>query len=198
MVLELARKYKEGIYLSIDFQILDFIQAHMRCDFLDTAMPFVTKLGDVGLIWIALALTLLLIPKARRAGAAVAAGLLLEALCCNVWLKPMVARIRPYDVNTAVQLLIPKPVDFSFPSGHTAAAFASTAALYASKNRLWLPALVLSVLLAFSRMYLYVHYPTDVLGGALLGGLSGWLGNSVIRGILIWKKHGQSKDSFGK
>lgn len=184
--------------MNIDFQILDFIQAHMRCRFLDMAMPLITKLGDVGIIWIVLALGLLLFPKTRKVGAAVSAGLVLEALCCNILLKPVVARIRPYEVNLAVQLLIEKPVDFSFPSGHTAAAFATTSALFFSKSRLWIPALVLSVLLAFSRLYLYVHYPTDVLAGALLGILAGWIGSVMIRGNFLWRKGNRSKDSSGK
>lgn len=180
--------------MKFDFQILDFIQAHLRCSFLDTTMPMITKLGDAGLIWIVLAIVLLLFPKTRKAGMAVAAGLVLEALCCNVVLKPLVARTRPYDVNSAVQLLIAKQVDYSFPSGHTAAAFAGTSALYFSKSRGFIPALVLSVLIAFSRLYLYVHYPTDILGGALLGTLAGWMAVWLLSRYDIWKSN-QSKNS---
>lgn len=104
-----------------------------------------------------------------------ALSLILEALCCNIILKPLVARLRPFEMNTAVQLVIEKPLDFSFPSGHTGAAFAVVSALYFCKNRGWIPALVMAVLIAFSRLYLYVHYPTDVLAGALLGMTAGWI-----------------------
>ena len=149
-------------------------------------MPIISMLGNVGAIWIVCAVVLLVIPKTRKVGVILAVSLAIEALCCNVILKPLVARIRPFDVNTAVQLLISPPKDFSFPSGHTGAAFAAASALFFSKNRLWIPSLVLAILIAFSRLYLYVHYPTDVLGGILLGILSGWLGYTLVG--LIKKK----------
>jgi undecaprenyl-diphosphatase len=91
-------------------------------------------------------------------------------------LKPLVARIRPCDVNTAVQLLIARPTDYSFPSGHTAASFAATFALYFSRKKLWIPAIGLAVLISFSRLYLYVHYPTDILAGVMIGIIMGFLG----------------------
>lgn len=153
--------------------VLDFIQSHLRCNLLDTVMPLITALGDVGAIWICSTVVLLLIPKTRRAGVIMAVSLVLESLCCNVILKPLVARVRPFDVNTAVQLLIARPLDFSFPSGHTGASFAAVSALYFSKNRLWIPSLIIAVLIAFSRLYLYVHYPSDVLAGALIGIMAG-------------------------
>lgn len=160
-----------------ELDFLGFLQTHLRCGFLDVVMPAVTRLGDGGALWIALALVLLLFPKTRRTGAAVALGLLLETLCCNGILKPLVARVRPYEVAPPAALLVPPLADFSFPSGHTGAAFAAASGLYFSKSPLWPPAAVLSVLMAFSRMYLYVHYPTDVAGGILLGILTGWIGS---------------------
>lgn len=140
---------------------------------MDLLMPAITALGNSGLIWIILAGVLILMPKYRKIGVAVLTGLVLEVICCNLVLKPLVARIRPCDVNTAVQLLVARPDDFSFPSGHTGASFAATSALFFSRSRLWIPSLILSVLIAFSRLYLYVHYPTDILAGMLLGVLTG-------------------------
>lgn len=161
--------------MSFEFQILDFLQ-ELHTSLLDTGMIFVSKLGDKGAVWIVLAILLLLIPKTRRAGILVAAALILDLLLCNLALKPLVARVRPYDVKEGIELLVSKPGDFSFPSGHTAASFAAASALWFTKEkRLWIPAFVLAVLIAFSRLYLYVHYPTDVLGGALLGVFCGWL-----------------------
>ena len=110
--------------LTWEFSVLDFIQAHLRSGIGDIVMPLITHLGDSGVIWVVLALVLLIYPKTRKTGAALAVALALEVICCNLILKPFVARIRPCDINTAVQLLIPRPDDFSFPSGHTGASFA--------------------------------------------------------------------------
>lgn len=104
---------------------------------------------------------------------------------CNVILKPIVARIRPYSINQTVQLLVTPLKDYSFPSGHTAASFASVSALYfAGRKRMAAGALIVSVLIAFSRMYLYVHYPTDVLGGLIIGLLCGWIADMIIQKVM--------------
>lgn len=161
--------------MPFEFEFLDFIQT-MHTPLITKIMKAASKLGDAGFIWILLAAVLLTIPKTRKVGILVSVALLLDVLTCNVILKPLIARTRPYDVNTAVELLIRAPRDYSFPSGHTAASFAAAAALwFADKKKLAIPALVLAVLIAFSRMYFYVHYPTDVLGGAILGMVCGWL-----------------------
>ena len=149
-------------------------------------MTAVTGLGDGGWIWISLTVLLLLFPGTRKTGMAMALSLVLELLLCNVILKPLVARVRPFDVNTAIQLLVAPPSDDSFPSGHTAASFAAASALYFSKSRLWIPAAVLAVLIGFSRLYLYVHYPTDVLAGALLGILMGRIGTALLQSGIVF------------
>lgn len=172
--------------LSFEFTILDWIQANLRNPVLDLLMPAITTLGNSGLIWILLAVVLLLLPKYRKVGLSILAGLALEVICCNLVLKPLVARIRPCDVNTAVSLLIPRPDDFSFPSGHTGASFAAVSALYTSRNRLWMSSLLLAALIAFSRLYLYVHYPTDVLAGVVIGTMAGWAGTKIAE--ILWRK----------
>ena len=160
----------------MEIQILNIIQ-NLRTDIGDTIVPLITKLGDAGMIWICLTIVLLIIPKTRKTGVIMMAALLVDVLLCNVLIKNLVARTRPFDVNTAVQLLVAKPRDYSFPSGHTAASFASVTALYlAGEKKLWKIALVLAVLIAFSRLYLYVHYPTDVLGGIITGAIAGYIG----------------------
>ena len=164
----------------MEIKILDWIQT-LHTPVGDTVMCLITKLGDAGIFWILLTLVLLIIPKTRRWGVILAAGLVVDLVLCNVILKPLVERIRPFDVNTAVQVLISKPKDYSFPSGHTAASFTVVAGLYlAGAGKLWKPALVLAVLIAFSRLYLYVHYPTDVLGGIIVGLVSGYMGYRII------------------
>ncbi len=143
--------------------------------------------GDMGIIWIILTIVMLLIPKTRKSGVIMAAALIVDVILCNVILKNLIARVRPYDVNTAVQVLVAKPKDFSFPSGHTAASFASVTALYlAGEKKLWKPALALAILIAFSRMYLYVHYPTDILGGVIFGSLSAWIGYRISTKVLLY------------
>lgn len=164
----------------MEIKILDWIQT-LHTPVGDTVMCLITKLGDAGIFWILLTLVLLILPKTRRWGVILAAGLVVDLVLCNVILKPLVERIRPFDVNTAVQVLISKPKDYSFPSGHTAASFTVVAGLYlAGAGKLWKPALVLAVLIAFSRLYLYVHYPTDVLGGIIVGLVSGYMGYRII------------------
>lgn len=162
--------------MNIELSILDWIQT-LHTPFLDKIMVFITRLGDAGIIWIVLSIVLLLIPKTRKSGAVMVAALVVDVLLCNIVLKNLVARTRPYDVNTGVHLLVAKLHDYSFPSGHTVASFASVTALYlAGEKKLWKFALVLACLIAISRLYLYVHYPTDVLGGILFGVISGYLG----------------------
>lgn len=166
--------------MDAEFAFLNQLQA-LRTPILDGLMVALTRLGNGGLVWCALAGVLALFPKTRKTGLAVALALGIEVLFCNGLLKPLVARSRPCDANPALTLLIARPTDFSFPSGHTGASFAAMSALLFSGNRLWLPALVLAAGIAFSRMYLYVHSPTDILAGALLGIMSGWCGAVLAR-----------------
>lgn len=167
--------------MDAEFYVLEWIQRYGRTPFFDSIMPWITALGNGGAIWIICAGVMIIFPKTRRAGLAVALALVLEAICCNLLLKPMVSRVRPCDVNTAVQLLIARPVDFSFPSGHTGASFAATAALFFARSLWWRPAVVIAFLIGYSRLYLYVHYPSDVLGGLILGVATGWLGSFAAR-----------------
>ena len=174
--------------MNIELKILDWFQT-LHTPVLDKFMTSVTKLGNAGIFWIILTVLFLLIPKMRKTGVVMAAALIIDLLLCNVLLKNLVARTRPYDVNTGIQLLVAKLRDYSFPSGHTAASFASAAALYfAGEKKLWKPALVLACLIAVSRLYLYVHYPTDILGGALLGAFAGWAGIRVSEWITEKRK----------
>ena len=159
----------------MEIKILDMIQ-NLHTTVGDHFFIGITKLGDAGIIWIFLTILLLILPKMRKYGLAMLVGLCIDVIVCNGLLKNLVARTRPCDVNTAIQLLISHPTDYSFPSGHTAASFTAVAALYFSGDKkIWKAAIVLGILIAFSRMYLYVHYPTDILGGILVGIFSGFI-----------------------
>ena len=166
--------------MSIEFAILDWLQT-IHSEVLDRIMIFITTLGNAGAVWIALAIALIIIPKTRPVGFAVALALILDLITCNMITKPMVARTRPYEIIEAIELLIEKPGDYSFPSGHSAASFAAISALFFSGSKLWIPACILGVLIAFSRLYLYVHFPTDVLGGIVLGIAVGALAVYIVK-----------------
>lgn len=166
--------------MNFDMAILDLIQSDIRTGFMDAIMPFITQLGDAGLIWIILSIGLIIPKKTRKIGFVMIIALILNGIICNIILKPMLARIRPFDVNTAIKLLINKPRDFSFPSGHTSASFTAASVLFFRKSKLFVPSLVLAFLISFSRLYLYVHYPSDVLAGLVLGVLCGYIGHRAV------------------
>ena len=180
-----------SVAVSFDLPILDWIQETMQCTFLDKTMPIVTLFGDGGVFWIGIAVLLLFFAKYRKTGFSMGMALVLGLVVCNITLKPLVARIRPYDFQLQefgreISLLISAQHDFSFPSGHTIASFEACTVLLLHDKRLGIPATVLAILIAFSRLYLYVHYPTDVLVSLVLGIAFGLLGNFLVN--LIYKK----------
>ena len=153
----------------LDFAVLDWIQANLKCGALDLLMPKVTLLAEYGIFLILIGFALLFWKSHRVCGGAVLTGLAGGLLIGNLLLKNLIARPRPCWINTDIQLLISMPKDYSCPSGHTLHCFIAAAALMYYDRRLGWPMLVVAVLVAFSRMYLYVHFPTDILAGAVLG-----------------------------
>lgn len=157
----------------IDFYILNSIQG-MRCGFLDVVMPVITYLGSGGAIWLLASALLLFSKKSRKTGIALLLSLLIGLIISTVLLKGIVARERPFNINGAEldvnSILIGAPSGrFSFPSGHSVSSFSAASVLLSYNRKIGIPALILAVLIAFSRLYLYVHFPTDVLAGAVLG-----------------------------
>ena len=155
--------------MNFEYAILDFLQDTLVCSFMDGLMQFITFFGNGGWFWIALALVLTAIPKTRKIGFTMCLALLINLIVCNLALKPLVARERPY-ILANIMPIIGEQSDFSFPSGHTSASFAAAFALF-MYNKKWhgISALIFATLIAFSRLYLYVHFPTDILGGIAVG-----------------------------
>ena len=153
----------------LDMNILLWIQEHLRIDALTPFWKVITFLGNAGWFWIVLAVALLVPKKTRRTGIAALLSLAVGFLITNVLLKNIVARPRPFDAYTEIIPLITRPTDFSFPSGHTCASFACALVFFRMLPKKYgVPAVILAGMVAFSRLYLGVHYPGDVLGGFLV------------------------------
>lgn len=164
----------------IEMGILYWIQG-IRNPLLDQIMLIITRLGDGGILWMIFAFLFCIKKETRKTGILILVAIGLEVLLCNGILKPMIQRIRPNELDHAISLLIDRPNDYSFPSGHTGAAFAFCASLILVRNRYRYIAVFVSVLIAFSRMYLFVHYPTDILGGILLGIFSSYIAYQILQ-----------------
>lgn len=158
--------------LEMDGQFLLWLKETCAHPFLDNIMIFVSALGDGGFIWIALGLLFLFMGRKhkiwQKRGLFLLLSLAANALACNLLLKPLVARTRPYDL-LGYDILIPPVGDDSFPSGHTSASFAAATAIYAMDKKWGMAAYAFAALMGFSRLYLGVHFPTDVLAGAVIG-----------------------------
>ncbi len=158
---------------NIDFMILNAIQ-NLRSEFLDALMPVITYLGSGGAVWIVIGLTLLIFKHSRKTGISLLLSLLIGLLISTILLKGIVGRERPFNTLNALinenNLLIGLPSGrFSFPSGHSVSSFSAATVLFLYDKRIGVPSLILASLIAFSRLYLYVHFPSDVIAGAAFG-----------------------------
>jgi len=156
---------------NIDLNILKNLHDLVQNPFFDKVMPYITYLGNSGLIWIVVSVIMICIKKYRKTGILCLSALLLTTLLGEGIIKHLVQRQRPYNHIDSLNLLISEPITYSFPSGHTASSFAAATVLSCRMPKLTPWVFSFAVLIAFSRLYLMVHYPTDVLAGALLGTL---------------------------
>lgn len=158
----------------MDLRVLLFIQENLRTLHLDKFFSIITSMNNLGIFWVFVGVILLFFKKHRKLGICMLVALLLTALLGEVVLKNMIGRLRPF-VEHNFNLIIPPPGGYSFPSGHTASSFCSAFIIYRYDKRFGILAYILAFLIAFSRIYLLVHYPTDILGGIILGSIVGFL-----------------------
>lgn len=151
-----------------ELEILKSIQNLFGCEFMDFLMPQITTIGNFGAVWIATGIVLLCSKKHRRLGIVLLLGLFLGFIFGNLLLKNIIARPRPCWIDQSFSLLIKNPADFSFPSGHTLSSFIASFVIFGKNKKIGILTFVLASLIAFSRLYLFVHFPTDILGGILL------------------------------
>ncbi len=174
-----------------EIEILKFIQRSLTNEFMDNYMIGVSSFGNVGFFWILLIIPLLFTDKYRRTGVLMLVGMLVGYLVGNLALKPFIARPRPFMVDTAYHLLITKPTDFSCPSGHALSSFICAFMLSRKSKHFGYVAFAIAALISFSRLYLYVHYPTDILVSLILA----YIIYKLV--VLIYKKFFRNLDFTG-
>lgn len=179
-MIDQAKALLDSLAITFDFPILEFIRNYLTNPFLDKAMPYISLFGEWGAFWIAVAAILLLFRKTRKTGWSMAAALTLGLIICNVILKSLIARDRPFLFYTEERMagldmpqlknwvpvtqdqllwLFSSDLHRSFPSGHTICCFEAATVLMIKNKWAGIPAMILAFLVAFSRLYLYVHYP---------------------------------------
>lgn len=174
----------------LDFSILYFIQGTVKNPLFDFLMPFFSFIGDGGGIWILACVVMMFFRRTRIWAATGLIAMLIAFVAGEIIMKNIFCRIRPCYIDMTVQMLIPKPESYSFPSGHTASSFACASAFFVYNRRFGVAALMLAVLISFSRLYNFVHFPSDIAAGCLLGILSATLAVLVLKGV----KNGKLKN----
>ncbi len=175
---------------SIDDSILWFIRNHLVTEFLTPVLKFITTLGNAGLIWIAFTILMLIYKPTRKVGIISAIALAEEFILCNGILKNVIRRARPWTRIEGLTPLVTKPTDFSFPSGHSSSSFAVGFTMFRKADKkIGIPALILAILIAASRLYVAVHYPTDVLAGLLIGIIFSYIGEFTYNKVKEYMEH---------
>lgn len=160
----------------IDFSILYYIQEHLRCSFLDFLMPLFGFIQEGGMVWIVISIILICFKKTRYCGFAILLAMGIDTLITEFAIKNIVCRVRPCnynDLKISIDMLVSRPDSYGFPSNHSASAFAAaTALLVTLKKKRWaILGYILAIAIALSRLYVFVHFPSDVLVGAIVGSL---------------------------
>jgi len=176
------KKYWHKRVTELDRKILIYIQNNLRTAERDQIMRFITNLGDGGFVWLIIAFTLLVSQKHRRTGLAMACAIAFGSIITNAIIKNSIRRIRPFEIIEELAALIPHPKDWSFPSGHTTSSVACGILLLKRMSKMiGLTGMTLAILISVSRVYLGVHYPSDIVAGAVAGVASATVAGKVVR-----------------
>lgn len=168
-----------------DYGILVWFQS-IQSELLTQIFKGITTIGEGGIIWIVVALILVVCKQTRKIGVTILLALLFSLIIGNLTLKPLIARPRPSWRNPDVILQISNPTDYSFPSGHTLSSFAAAFGAFLWNRKWGFMLLFVAVLMGITRLYFYVHYPTDVLGGAGIGLVLGAFSYSIVK--KMWRR----------
>lgn len=175
--------------LNLDGNILLWIQDYIRNPILTPFFKVITTLGNGGAIWILLTLIMLILPKTRKVGCMMTVALIGTLLINNILLKNLIARTRPYEMIEGLTYLVSKPIDYSFPSGHAGSSFVTACVMFRRlPKRYGVPALILAILIALSRLYVGVHYPSDVLVGVIDGIAISMAAEKIVEWIIQRRK----------
>lgn len=172
----------------MDEQALVWIAEHVRCGLLEPFMTLYTQLGNTGMLFIVLGILMLFFKQTRKAGVSALCAMLIGLIVVNFTIKPLVARERPWVAMENFVSLVDEPDPNSFPSGHTNAAFAFAIAVCMSAPKKWMKitAVCMAAVMGLSRLYVGVHFPSDVMTGAIVGSLCGLLGAFVVK--KVWER----------
>lgn len=178
-------------FISGELGILHWFQG-IHNPILDAVMAFFSLLGEAGILWIVTAVIFLAVPKYRKCGIAMATALILSLIFCNGIMKNLVQRDRPFwideslleSINSLKHLFVIVPDDFSFPSGHTSASFAAAVAIFMFHKKEGVIAIIVASLISISRLYLGVHFTTDVLASLVFGTLYGIVASIIVKAVL--------------
>ena len=172
---------------NLDINILNFIRENLSNPIIDKLMVFITTLGDKGFIWIAIGIILLAQKKYRKVGFVLLIALLINLIIGEGVLKNVIQRPRVFTTYPNINIIINPPESYSFPSGHTASSFAAATVLGYYFKRYRYAFYAIAALIAFSRLYLFVHYPSDIIAGILLGIVCALLTIKVIESKKVCK-----------
>lgn len=174
--------------MDIEFRILNYIQEHFRSGGMDVVMSIISMMGKLSAMWIVIAIVCMIIKKTRQFGFTLTLDLIANFVFGNLIIKPIVSRIRPCVLNRTVQVINSIPFDPSFPSGHTMFAFGAATIIFIYNKWLGLLAYLFAFVMGFSRMYMYMHFPTDVLIGGILG---------IIFAVIVYNLQRSFKKAYG-